>query len=260
MFKPLLKAIAVAMIAVAGSAVAQEKLRLAPNEGVVFTPRYEARPQTASASEGHCILKVWVDDRATVMLRGDQIAVRTDSGSQARDQGSFCSGPLPTHVENFRIEHSNAPAGGRLVNLVAPSPRNNYTAQVSIDDPSNGGRTYVLDVWWNDADYRAPNAPRVATNPGYGVYPADAYFDEEAACQAKVRSDIDARNRGRVDVEFRPNVRKEDMGSGRDRIRGGGMASNRDDTVRFGYECVVDDRRNQVVSSSYQLRWDSSIR
>jgi hypothetical protein len=233
MSKPLMKALAVAMIVAAGSAVAQEReaALLAPSEGVVFTPRYEARPQSAPASEGHCILKVWVDDRATVMLRGSQIAVRTDSGSQARDQGSFCSGPLPTRVENFRIAHSNAPAGGRLVNLVAPSPRNNYTGQVSIDDPSNGGRTYVLDVWWNDADYRAPATPRVATNPGYGV-----------------------------DVEFRHNVRKEDLGSGRDRIRGGGTATHRDDTVRFGYECIVDDRRNQVVSSSYQLRGESSLR
>jgi len=258
MSKPIMKALVVAMVVAAGSAVAQEKLRMAPNEGVIFTPRYQ--PAAVPTSEGHCIIKVWVDDRATVLLRGDQIGIRTVSGDRARDEGSFCSGPLPTRVENFRIEHSNARRGAELVNLEAPSARNNYTGQVSINDPQNGGRSYVLDVWWNDADYRAPVAPRVAVNPGYGVFPADAYFDEEAACQAKVRSDIDARNRGRVDVEFRQNVRKEDMGSGRDRIRGAGVATHRDDTVRFGYECVVDDRRNQVVSSSYQLRGESSIR
>lgn len=258
MSRPLMKALAAAMIVAAGSAVAQEKLRMAPGEGVIFTPRYEA--SRAPTSEGHCIIKVWVDDRATVLLRGDQIGIRTESGARARDEGSFCSGPLPTRVENFRIEHSNAPAGGRLVNVVPPSPGNNYTGQVSINDPRDGGRSYVLDVWWNDVDYR-PAAPRVATNPGYGVYPApDEYFDEEAACQAKVREDLDANNRGRVEVEFRPNVRKEELGMGRDRIRGWGTAWNRDDTVRFGYECITDDRRNRVVSSSYQLRGESSIR
>jgi hypothetical protein len=262
MTKPLMKAFALAMLLAAGAATAQEKLRINPGEGMVFTPRYQPAPASSAASEGHCILKVWVDDRATVMLRGDQIGVRTESGKEARDQGSFCSGPLPERVENFRIEHSNAPVGGRVVNLDPPSPRNNYTGSVSIDDPRDGGRIYVLDVWWNDADYGRNSAPRVATNPGYGVYPSssDGYFDEEAACQAQIRNEIQQRNRGRVEVDFRANVRKEERGGGNDRIRGWGTISRRDDSARFGYECIVDDRRNQVVSASYEVRGDNSFR
>lgn len=259
MSKPLIRTLAVAVaLAASGAALAQEKLRFNPGEGVIFTPRYEP---AGNPAEGHCILKVWVDDRATVLLRGDQIGVRTLSGQQARDEGSFCSGPLPTRVSNFRIEHSNAPAGGRVVNLQAPEPRNGYTGSVTIDDPRDGGRLYVLDVWWTNPDY-APPAPRVATNPGYGVYPgsSDGYFDEERACQERVKSSIEARNRGPVDVEFRPNVRKQDMGSGRERIRGWGNVETRRDFARFGYECVVDDRYNRVLSASYEIRGESDIR
>lgn len=80
------------------------------------------------------------------------------------------------------------------------------------------------------------------------------WFDEEAACQAQVRHEIRERNRGRIDVDFRPNVRKEDLGMGRERIRGGGIATRRDDSARFGYECLVDDRRNRVISASYEIR------
>ena len=258
MTQPVLKILAAAvLLAAAGSATAQEKLRFNPGEGYVFTPRYETHTATNPA-EGQCVLRVWVDDRATVLLRGNEIGVRTQSGKQARDEGSYCSSPLPTAVENFHIEHSNAPAGGRVTNLTPPNPRNGYTGSVSIDDPRDGGRVYVLDVRWLDANYR-PVAPRVAVNPGYGVYER---FDEEAACQARVRSEIKARNRGNVDVEFRANVRKEQLGSGRERIRGAGIAERRDDSTRFGYECIVDDRNNRVVSANYEVRGqgDTNIR
>jgi hypothetical protein len=249
---------ALTMLSAAGFACAQEKLRFQPGEGVVFTPRHQPAP-AGNPAEGHCILKVWVDDRATVMMRGDQIGVRTLSGSPARDEGSFCSGPLPRSVDSFRIEHINAPAGGRVVNLVPPDPRNGYTGSVTIDDPRNGGRSYMLDVWWTEPTYRNEPPARVALNPGYGVTRERVdYFDEERACQEQVRADILSRNRGNIEVEFRPNTRREEMGSGRERIRGGGFAQRRNDSSRFGYECIVDERNDRVVSAKYQIRGSDS--
>src|SRR5262245_55793071 len=76
-------------------------------------------------------------------------------------------------------------------------------------------------------------------------YRESGWFDSEAACQEQVRREIHERNRGRVDVDFRNRVRKEDIGMGRDRVRGGGFVERRDDSARFGYECIVDDRANR---------------
>jgi len=225
---------AVALACAAGAALAQEKLRFQPNEGVVFTPRYQA---AANAGEGHCLLRVWVDDRATVYIRGDQVGVRTLSGKMARDEGSYCSGPLPRDADNFRIQSSNQPGGGRIIDIDSPNRGNGYTGSVTIDDPRNGGQTYVLDVTWSNGRY----------------VPPVANVDEEEACQATVREQIRARNGRGVDVDFRPNVRREEMGSGRERIRGGGWAQGRGESTRFGYECVVDDRRNRVISANYQV-------
>ncbi|APV51116.1 hypothetical protein BWI17_16350 [Betaproteobacteria bacterium GR16-43] len=239
MNKTALKAIVAAVaFAAAGAATAQEKLRFDNGQsGMIFTPRYQP---AGNPSEGRCTIRVWVDDRATVIMRGDEIGIRTLSGKTARDEGSFCTGPLPRHATNFRVAQANQVPGGRLVDVDAPSPRNGFTGSATIDDPQNGGRTYVLDVTWNEGAYVPP--------------PSQAYFDSERACQERVRADITARNGRHIDVDFRPNVRKEDMGSGRDRVRGGGVASRRDDSARFGYECIVDDRRDRVISASYEFR------
>lgn len=146
-------------LALAGAASAQTP-RIVTLGELAYAPLITQ--SKGAPGEGHCILKIWVDDRATVMMRGDRVAIRTDSGRVSRDEGSFCSGPLPARVDNFRVESSNQPAG-RIVNLVAPDPRNDYTGAVTIDDPRDGGRLYVLDVWWNEP--RDVRAPRVATAP-----------------------------------------------------------------------------------------------
>lgn len=86
------------------------------------------------------------------------------------------------------------------------------------------------------------------------------WFDSEEACQEQVRNEIQRNNRGRVDVDFRNRVRKEDVGMGRDRIRGGGFLSHRGDSARFGYECIVDERRDRVVTANYEVRGESTFR
>lgn len=102
----------------------------------------------------------------------------------------------------------------------------------------------------------AAGAASAQNYQGYG----DRYFDSEEACQEQVRQHIQQNNRGRIDVDFRNRVRKEDVGMGRDRIRGGGFVSRHGDSARFGYECIVNERRERVVTASYEVRGDTSFR
>src|SRR5512146_342870 len=59
---------------------------------------------SVGAREGRCEIRVWVDNRAEVRMRGDSIFVRTLEGSRGRDEGSECTQPLPYNsVRGFQI-------------------------------------------------------------------------------------------------------------------------------------------------------------
>ena len=40
--------------------------------------------------EGQCQIRVWVDNRAEIRMRGDRIWVNTSEGARGRDEGSEC--------------------------------------------------------------------------------------------------------------------------------------------------------------------------
>jgi len=62
-------------------------------------PGWDARQR-----EGHCQIRVWVDNRAEIRMRGDKIWVTTLEGAKGRDEGSECSQPLPFNsVRDFQI-------------------------------------------------------------------------------------------------------------------------------------------------------------
>src|SRR3954452_7170597 len=89
-------------------------------------PGWDARTR-----EGRCEIRVWVDNRAEVRMRGDAIFVRTLQGSKGRDEGSECSQPLPYNsVRGFQIRQT---AGRNRVSLAQePSRMNNFTALMDI--------------------------------------------------------------------------------------------------------------------------------
>ena len=106
-----------------------------------------------SSADGVCRLRVWVDDRAEVQMRGDEVIVRTESGQRSFDRGSVCNQPLPQHrVEDFRVTAERG--RGAVFDVRAPSRRNDFTGQMRIDDPQNGGDEYDIVVAW-----RNPGAP-----------------------------------------------------------------------------------------------------
>ena len=198
-----------------------------------------------AAADGMCRLRLYVDDRARVELRGDQIVVRTQSGRRSYDQGSVCNQPLPFHyVDDFRVTTERG--RGAVTEVTPPTRANNFTSALSIHDPQNDGDTYDLVVAWRNPASRV--APLAATDP----FP---YFDETRACQDRVRADFVRRNPdGDAYLEFSGAPLREDVGVNRERIRGEGWARNRLETRPVTYECVVNERTNRVVTASYDVR------
>lgn len=227
-----------------------------------FVPIQSAPP--ANPAENRCQVRVWVDDTATVYFRNELIGITTQSGRAARDEGTSCSGPLPAGpVSEFRILRANRT--NAITNVIAPSRSNEFTGAVSLRDPQQGGSIYEFEIAWVDA--RAADARRFAYTTPYRVdrdrdgrrdAPDDGNFaagEETEACQRSVVNSIRARNNDRnIDVEFRANVAREDVGGPRVKIRGNGRANSRSDSSRIVYECVVNDRNNRVISTAYDVR------
>ena len=196
-----------------------------------------------SAAEGHCQLRVFVDDRATVQLRGDQVIVNTRSGRTSYDQGSVCNQPLPFHeVADFHVSANRG--RGSITDVHAPNRFNNFTGSVSIFDPQNNGDLYVIDVAWVNAE----NAPRPLASSDY------PYFDETRACQDRVRGEFLSRNSEDAYLEFTAVPRREDAGPARERIAGEAWARNRADSRPVRYECMLNTRTNRVIAANYELR------
>lgn len=234
-------AVAGALSLAAALAAPAQELRYDDNNYVYRLGR--APDWNLNSDQGSCRLRIWVDDRADVQLRGDQIIVNTRSGRRSYDEGSVCTQPLPfRHVADFRVVANDA--RGRVAQVGEPLRRNNFTGTISIDDPQPGGSTYDLVVAWRNPD--RPAAPLASNDP----YP---YFDETRACQERVRSEFLAKNEGDAYLEFTGMTDRDDVGPNRERIRGEGWARNRDESRAISYECVLNDRTNRVITSSYEL-------
>jgi hypothetical protein len=221
----------------------------APAQEFRYDDQYVYRLGRASdwninAETGSCHLRISVDDRASVQLRGDQIIVNTRTGRRSFDEGSVCTQPLPFHrVEDFRIVANEA--RGRIVDVRTPDRRNNFTGGMVIEDPQPGAATYDLVVSWRNVE--RPGTPLVSNDP----FP---YFDETRACQERVRSEFLTRNEGDAYLEFTGATDREDAGANRERIRGRAFARNRNESRMLTYECVLNERNNRVLSATYDLR------
>ena len=198
-----------------------------------------------AAADGVCQLRLYVDDRARVEMRGDQIIVRTQSGRRSFDQGSVCNQPLPFHrVDDFRVTADRG--RGEVFDISPPNRRNNFTGALTIHDPQNDGDTYNVTIAW-----RNPEARRVEPIAAADPFP---FFDETRACQEKVRADFVRRNEEDSYLEFTSVPMRDELGPNRDRIRGEAWARNRLETRPVTYECVVNERTNRVVTATYEVR------
>jgi hypothetical protein len=115
----------------------------------------EPFPRAADVSQdGHCRLRIFVDNKARVDLRGDQIAVLTEGGRRSYDEGSTCNRPLPAYsVMDFRVIAERG--RGHIIDERAPHPGNGFTGSIEIADPAPAGDVYVIEVAWRDRDIPA---------------------------------------------------------------------------------------------------------
>ncbi|MEO5924261.1 MAG: hypothetical protein ABIR70_10580 [Bryobacteraceae bacterium] len=196
--------------------------------------------------EGRCQIRVWVDNRAEINMRGDRIWITTLQGARGRDEGSQCTQPLPYNsVRNFQIRQTS---GRTQVNLAQePGRQNNYTAMIAIEDRQGGGDNYSFDVSWA-ADTNIQNAPA-------------PFFDDVRACQDVVRQKFLQKNGRGSYVDFDGFAGRNDQygnngnrnnRQNNDSIQGRGSARSYSESRDLTYSCIIDSRVNQVKSASYQ--------
>jgi hypothetical protein len=232
-----------AAVVTAGTAFGQVDIQLRPRQ----LPGWNA-----GAREGRCEIRVWVDNRAEVRMRGDTIFVRTLEGSKGRDEGSECSQPLPVNsLRDFQIRQT---AGRSRVSLAQePGRMNNYTAMISIEDRQGGGDNYAFEVTWR-SEGDAVNAPA-------------PFFDDVRACQDMVRQRFLSQNGRGSYIDFENFADRQGQnqnpgqgrGQGRNRnqsqetIQGRGSARSWSESRDLTYSCVVNTQQGQVVAGDYHF-------
>ena len=87
-----------------------------------------------------------VDGRVRVSFRGNQAFSERLSGGEVRGEQAALGSGLPRRPVDVSI---NKLRGRGEVNIVQqPSPQNNYTLVVEINDPEGGADIYELEVSW----------------------------------------------------------------------------------------------------------------
>jgi len=237
-----------AAVLTATAGFGQSEFQLHPHQ----LPGWDARTR-----EGRCDVRVWVDHRAQIQMRGDSISVRTLEGSRGRDDGSQCTQAMPYNsVTGFSMRQTGG--RNRVTLEQEPSRMNNYTATFSIDDPQGGGDNYAFEVTWQGEPAAVTSAPA-------------PFFDDIRACQDTVRqrfvsingrgSYVDFDNSAARHAENGDNDRRQNQyqrrNSGEEIIEGHGTARNWNESRPVSYSCSIDTRQNQVMSGNYQFTAES---
>ena len=246
-----------AALGVATAALAQDTYVYRDN--YTYTPAH-APNWNVAAADGSCRLRIWVDDRARVSLRGDQITVDTNSGKKSFDEGSTCTQPLPSTVSDLRVDVARG--RGQVVEVRQPDRHNNYAAAMTIVDPQNGGDNYELVVSWRNAGAPvamapAPVAPTVVATAPPPVYaPAPAYIPDAKMerCQRRVRGQFLGRNHASdAFLDFTSAPVREQVDSQTEVIRGEAWGGNRYESRAVSYQCDFNIPSSEVEAAYYNL-------
>jgi hypothetical protein len=123
-----------------------------------YTMMRHAPNWNPAARDGFCEVRVIVDNRAEVGLRGERVFVRTLEGAPAHDAGTTCTAPLPrTGATNFRVRGMEGRGAAQLVE--EPNPQNGYVAVIRIEDRQSGASEYRFRIDWHAdrASYFGPH-------------------------------------------------------------------------------------------------------
>lgn len=101
---------------------------------------------SSSYSRGRLRWQGRVDGSDIVMLRENQVMIRHISAQRVVDPSYNLTAPLPR--EAVQVSLRTLEGRGRVELIEQPSARNNYTAQVRIDDNDPGDDLYVFELIW----------------------------------------------------------------------------------------------------------------
>lgn len=87
-----------------------------------------------------------VDGRDLIYIRGNQLWVDHREGQAIRETDFQFSRPLPNRQTNVTVRRVNGRGTVRLIEQ--PSPYNNYTAVIQIEDRESGSDRYQLEIDW----------------------------------------------------------------------------------------------------------------
>ncbi len=111
-----------------------------------------------NAREGQFDLRLYVDGTVEVSLQGDRFGYEVRSGRPPRDDGSELTQPIPRAT--FRFFGMEQKDGREKVTLLEqPSPANDYTVRLRIEDPKIGEGRYHARLRWR-WETLAPAPPR----------------------------------------------------------------------------------------------------
>jgi hypothetical protein len=88
-----------------------------------------------------------VDDHVELRIQGTRVySIERQGAPTLNEQASFSS-PLPRAEVNIGVKKRDG--RGRVSLIQQPSPSNNYTAIIAIDDDKGGADNYEIEVMWN---------------------------------------------------------------------------------------------------------------
>lgn len=251
------------LIPIALAGVAALAATAAVADTYVYRNNYTYTPARApdwnvAAADGMCRLRIWVDDRARVSLRGDQITVDTNSGKRSFDEGSTCTQPLPSNVADLRVDVARG--RGQVMDVRQPDRHNNYAASMTIYDPQDGGDNYDLVVSWHNAGAPVAIAPAavaptvVATAPAYVPAPSYVPDAQTERCQRRVRGQFLGRNHASdAFLDFTSAPVREQVDSETEVIRGEAWGGNRYESRAVSYQCDFNIHSSEVQAAYYDL-------
>jgi hypothetical protein len=97
-------------------------------------------------SGGHIRWQGTVDGSDLIKVRGDRVWTQHMSANPVQDATFDISAPLPRANVNVAIRQLQG--RGRVQLVEEPSPENNYTATIRIDDPQPGPDFYAFELTW----------------------------------------------------------------------------------------------------------------
>jgi hypothetical protein len=110
-------------------------------------PSYRSHNYKANSKEGTLVLRLIVDGEIELQVQDEKIRYSVTGGRPPKEDGSEFTQPIPrAKLKSFKIEKKDG--RGEVDLLEQPTPENNYTARIHINDPKSGDDKYRIEVKW----------------------------------------------------------------------------------------------------------------